>query len=261
MPRHARKMSSTGVYHVMLRGINKQQIMEDEEDNRKFLDVLMTCKELSEYKLYAYCLMGNHLHLLIKVEKEPLELIFKRICGRYVIWFNTKYSRVGHLFQDRFRSESIEKEGKFLRTLRYIHQNPVIAGLAVDANRYPYSSYHYYTNRKNDTLIDVDFVLSIMSINQFIEFHKDSDEDIKLDVSEQKFRLTDTQAKDVIFKISGCQNVSEFQQLDLKDRNDCILAFKKHSLSIRQISRLTGVSKGIVERMSSDNMAGTCDVS
>ena len=73
MPRQARKLSSTGIYHVMLRGINQQQIFEDDEDYDKFLQILKECKEVSEYRLLAYCLMGNHVHLLIKQEQERLD--------------------------------------------------------------------------------------------------------------------------------------------------------------------------------------------
>ena len=84
MPRSARKQSSTGIYHVMLRGINQQDIFKDEEDYLRFLSVVKECKEVCGFELYAYCLMTNHVHLLIKVGKEPLELIFKRIGCRYV---------------------------------------------------------------------------------------------------------------------------------------------------------------------------------
>jgi putative transposase len=66
MPRKARKKSNTGIYHVVLRGINKQSIFEDKQDFRKFLETIKKSREKSEYKLYAYCLMSNHIHLLIK---------------------------------------------------------------------------------------------------------------------------------------------------------------------------------------------------
>ena len=108
MPRTARKKSSTGIYHVMLRGINRQSIFEDDEDNEKFLQTIKDCKDVSEFELYGYCLMGNHVHLLLKEGKESLELVFKRIGARYVFWYNWKYRRCGHLFQDRFKSEAVE---------------------------------------------------------------------------------------------------------------------------------------------------------
>ena len=88
MPRTARKKSESGIYHVMLRGINKQTIFEDEEDYEKFKQVLKESKDISEFQLYGYCLMGNHIHLLMKVEKEPLEVVFRRIGAPYVYWYN-----------------------------------------------------------------------------------------------------------------------------------------------------------------------------
>lgn len=127
MPRKARIESKSGIYHIMLRGINRQQIFEDDEDFEKFLWVLKDVKQLSRFKLYGYCLMGNHIHLLLKPENEPLELIFRRIGSKYVYWYNLKYQRTGHLFQDRFKSEPVENISSFFVVLRYIHQNPVKA--------------------------------------------------------------------------------------------------------------------------------------
>ena len=75
MPRGPREKSSTGIYHVMLRGINKQTILEDDEDYEKLLQILKECKTVSEFELYSYCLMGNHVHLLLKEGKESLAQI------------------------------------------------------------------------------------------------------------------------------------------------------------------------------------------
>ena len=129
MPRQARKKSESRIYHVMLRGINQQQIFEEAEDCDKFLDVMRDCKEICQYDVYAYCIMGNHIHLLIKEGTETLEQVFKRICGRFVYWYNIKYRRVGHLFQDRFKSEPVDSNEYLLTVVRYIHQNPIKAGL------------------------------------------------------------------------------------------------------------------------------------
>ena len=84
--REQREKSASGMYHAMLRGINQQQLFEDEEDYLRFLSVLRECKEVSEYKLFAYCLMGNHVHLLLQEGKESLDVIFKRIGCRFVYW-------------------------------------------------------------------------------------------------------------------------------------------------------------------------------
>ena len=129
VPRAARIKSKSGIYHIIMRGINRQTLFNDEEDFAKFIQTLQRYREICEYNLYAYCLMGNHLHLLLKEGKDPLETVMRRICGSYVLWYNKKYDRVGYLFQDRFKSEPVEDEAYFLTVLRYIFQNPLKAGV------------------------------------------------------------------------------------------------------------------------------------
>ena len=129
MPRQARKKSKSNIYHSILRGINWQIIFEDSEDYTRFIETLDRYKAVSGHKVFAYCLMSNHIHILIKEEKEEPDLIMKRIACNYVYWYNSKYYRNGHLFQDRFRSEPVETDEYFLTVLRYIHQNPIKAKL------------------------------------------------------------------------------------------------------------------------------------
>ncbi|MCJ7806540.1 MAG: transposase, partial [Clostridia bacterium] len=119
MPRRAREKSSTGVYHVMLRGINRQNIFKDREDRQQFITTLVKYKKVSGYEIYGYCLMTNHMHLLIKEGGESIDRILKRIGASYVYWYNKKYARCGHLFQDRFKSEPVEDDQYLLVVLRY----------------------------------------------------------------------------------------------------------------------------------------------
>ena len=117
MPRTGRERSKSGIYHIVLRGSNRQTIFEDEEDAIKFLQTLQTYKETSGYKIYAYCLMGNHVHLLLKEEQEELGIIMRRIGASYVYWYNWEHQRCGHLFQDRYKSEVVEDENYLLTVL------------------------------------------------------------------------------------------------------------------------------------------------
>ena len=251
MPRAARKRSQTGIYHVMLRGINKQNIFEDEEDYSKFVQVLEHCKDISEYKIYAYCLMGNHLHLLIHVQKEGLEQIFKRIGASYVYWFNWKYKRSGHLFQDRYKSEPVEDDSYFLTVLRYIHQNPVKAKMCKKVDEYKWCGYNDYIYQNGIT--DTAFVLGIFNDDYkkakelFINYNNEQNDDICLEINE-KFRMTDDEARKIIYKISKAKSVSEFQIIEIKKRNVIIKKLKEQGISIRQIARLTGVSFGIIRK-------------
>ena len=245
MPRQARRKSESGIYHIMLRGINQQQIFEDEEDGFRFLETLSKYKEQCGYEIYAYCLMGNHIHILLKEGKENLTLVLKRIAGSYVYWYNWKYRRCGHLFQDRFKSESVEDDAYFLTVIRYIHQNPIKAGICKNIDGYKFSSYNEYINKPN--LVNVDFCLGIIDKEQFIEFNNEFNDDICLDIRDNDFRLTDDEALKIIWKICKCKSVSDFQKLDKIKRNYYIEKIYKHGLSIRQISRLTGLSRKIVE--------------
>lgn len=231
----------------MLRGVNQQQIFEDSEDCDKFLQVLKDCKAISEFKLFAYCLMGNHIHILLQETNEPIELLMKRIATRFVYWYNIKYQRVGHLFQDRFKSEPIENDAYFLTVLRYIHQNPIKAGICKTVADYENSSYNEYF--KSSDLIDSDFVFDLISKDGFTKFNSEKVFESCLDVEDKpKIKVTDEQAKKIIEKVSKCKNVAEFQTLDVKTRDKCLKKLRESGLSIRQISRLTGVSFNIVRK-------------
>ncbi len=230
----------------MLRGINQQVIFESEEDKEKFLQTLNRYKAISEYKVFAYCLMSNHIHLLLKVEKENLDLILKRIAGSYVYWYNWKYKRTGHLFQDRFKSEPVEDDSCFYTVLRYIHQNPVKGGLCKEAADYKYSSYNEYLTKPD--LADTDFCYDIIDKEQFVNFHNELNNDNCLDIEENNFRLTDEEAKNIIQKISKCKTITDFQNLDIKKRDECLKRCREKGLSIRQLSRLTGISFNVVRK-------------
>ena len=248
MPRAKRVKSESGIYHIILRGINQQVIFEAEEDYKKFIETILKYKAVSGYKVFAYCLMSNHIHLIIKEEKEEIDQIMKRIAGSYVYWYNWKYYRKGHLFQDRFKSEPIEEEKYLLTAIRYIHQNPVKAGMVENIDEYEYSSYNEYKS-ENGEVVDTDFVYNIINKPGFIEFNREQNEDKCLDIDDFVFRMSDEDAKKIIKKITGCNNTTELQLFGQEERNKCIKKMKHKGLSIRQISRLTGVSKGIVEKI------------
>lgn len=248
MPRAKREKSSTGIYHVMLRGINQQEIFEESEDYDKFISVLKDCKELSKFKLYAYCLMSNHIHLLMKEEDEDIGQIVKRIGSRFVYWYNTKYQRTGHLFQDRYKSEPVNDQSYFDTVLIYIHRNPVKAKVSEYPKEYAYSSYIEYMGKAD--IVDTDFVLSYWSKERFKELN-DCELPVEcLDVSESRItKVTDEEAKQIIKRISKCENATEFQELEKKQRDKYLKKIKEKGVSIRQISRLTGIAYYIIQRV------------
>lgn len=247
MPRQARKHSESGIYHVMIRGIDRQQIFAEPADYLKFLEILRECRSLSGFSLYAYCLMGNHAHILLKVSAECLEKVFKRVCGRYVYWHNAKYQRGGPLFQDRFKSEPVDTDSYFLTVLRYIHNNPVKAKMCGDPGEYPYSSYTAYLTESD--FVDTAFGLEMLPAEEYVRFHSQPNSDRCLEVSAKSRRaVTDEQALVIIEKCSHCRTIAVFQTLDEDRKKLYTQRIHKKGVSIRQISRLTGTSKGLVER-------------
>lgn len=246
MPRCARKQSENNIYHVMLRGINRQNIFEEAEDYGKMLRLLKDYQQVCGYSLYAYCLMSNHMHLLLQPGNEPLEKIFRRLGASYVYWFNTKYGRSGHLFQDRYKSEPVKNDGYFLTVIRYIHMNPVKAGQCQKPADYAYSSFSdYFTSE----MIDSEPVLNQMGREAFLQFHAEQNQDACMDLGESRpARMTDEKALKKMKKISGCENAAEFQRLPVEMRNASLSRMLKKGVSIRQASRITGVSVGIVRK-------------
>ena len=247
MPRSGRIKSEIGIYHIVLRGINQQAIFEDDEDCEKMLQTLSDLKEICGYGLFAYCIMKNHCHILLKEGPEELDQIFKRFGPRYVHWYNTKYKRVGHLFQSRFWSEAIENDRHFFAVLRYIHKNPIKAGMCDDLHEYRWSSFNEYIDEQY--IIDTDYVFGFINKNDFLLLHQKESNEKHLDTDVIKFRLTDTEASNIIFQISKCNNVSEFQKLCQSNQRVFIKKIRGVGVSIRQLSRLTGVSKGVIERL------------
>ena len=221
-------------------------IFEDDGDRRYFVSVLGECKEVSGFKLHAFCLMSNHVHLLIEPAEESLEIIFKRLGSRYAVWYNRKYQRVGHLFQDRFRSENVETDTYYKTVLRYILQNPMKAGIETRPGSYRWSSYLAY-ERKKGSLTDTSYAEELFGSHEaLMGFLQEANDDEAMDESKYQWRMTDEEAKEVMYRISGCSSVSAFQALDSTARKEYARQMYLSKMSMSQISRLAGMSKTTV---------------
>lgn len=147
----------------MARGNNRQKIFLDELDFRIFLNILAAVKERKPFKLFAYCLMTNHFHLLMEMDEVPIWSVMQRVLLRYSKYFNKRHSRVGHLFQARYKPLLCDKDEYLLTVLRYVHLNPVIAGLASYPEHWPWSSHNDYLRPSPSSLIDSAFPLACLS--------------------------------------------------------------------------------------------------
>ncbi len=244
MSRQPRKPSATGIYHVMLRGVNRQSIFEEPADYERFLETLLEVKLISGFKLFAYCLMTNHVHLLMKEENEPLSQIFRRIGVRYAAWFNQKYDRCGHLFQDRFKSEPVESDAYFITVLVYIHQNPVKAGLCTFSSGYKWSSRRVL---ESGGIIDSADLFAIVSLREILEKERiEAEEKVGMEIGTMR-TLTDDGLLERVKTLGNAKSISDFLDSGLQTQAVVFAQLREQGASIRQLSRVTGIGRDAIE--------------
>lgn len=259
MARRAREKSATGIYHVMLRGINRQNIFEETVDYVRFRELLFqmawpvddTGKTLPpRCTFYAYCLMSNHVHLLIREGAEDVASVVKRIGTTYALYYNKKYQHFGHLFQDRFKSETVNDNDYFFTLLRYIHQNPIPAGIAETVSDYQWSSWSEYERAGIgiQTICNTKPVLDRMPIDELRELVNEPlpKTVMVLDYDSGSTARSDDELKVYLRSVFGIQRPADLQQISREQRDDILRQLKMYGASIRQISRLTGISFTLV---------------
>ena len=259
MTRKSREKSATGVYHVMMRGTNKQDIFEVTEDYLRFISILRSMVYPVDdsrrplpprCNIYAYCLMTNHVHLLIRESAEALASVIHRIATAYAHYYNNKYFRCGHLFQDRFKSEPVNDQGYFFTLLRYIHQNPMAAGLSKGIDDYEWSSWKEYAGYRGCTsgFCDIRAVLSQMPIHELHELVSDPlpKAAMILDLDSGRKILSDEDVK-VFLSSFGLRQPADLQLYSRERRREILREAKLYGASIRQLVRLTGISFYIVK--------------
>lgn len=162
MARKPRVHYPGALYHVMVRGNNGEDIFKEEGHKRKYLDTLASYKDKMGFIIYAYCIMDNHAHMLIEVTDIPLSKSMQGIQQVYTGWYNRKYERTGHVFQQRYKALLCDKENYLLQVLKYIHNNPVKAKLKEGID-YKWSSHKCYMWRQNNSIVDWSYALSMFS--------------------------------------------------------------------------------------------------
>ena len=202
--------------------------------------------------LYGYCLMDNHIHFLIKERDYTISQLVKRISASYVHWYNEKYERCRQLFQERFKSETVESEEYFLTVLRYIFQNPVKAGIVQNVSNYLWSSYQEYDGKPG--LSDIDFALDIFlnirekAVSLFKVYTNEKNRDECLDY--QATRGKSDEEVMVCLKELGIENSCQLQQMNKRERDDVIRSIKvEENITVRQLARIIGISKSVIARL------------
>lgn len=166
MARKPRLHYPGAVYHVILRGNARQEIFFANQDRFRFYLLMQEGVERYGYRIHAFCLMANHVHLAIQVGDVPLWRIMQNLCFRYTRWVNRQQGRVGHLFQGRYKAVLVDADSYLLELTRYIHLNPLRAGLVKKLEKYPWSSHLAYLGDEKFPWLTTDWVLSQFSSRQ-----------------------------------------------------------------------------------------------
>lgn len=180
-------------YHITTRGNRRNDIFRDEEDFQIYLSMLennLVYYSSLNYRLVSYCLMDNHVHLVIQTDKEPLKRFMARLNSMYTKYFNKKYNYIGHLFQARYFAEPIEDDIQLLEVSRYVHLNPVKARMVEWPDEYKWSSYSMLIGEKYAKLIDEDIILNYFQYERRFELYKEFVEK-KLKLLREALKLQD----------------------------------------------------------------------
>ena len=258
IPRQNRQISETGLYHIAFRGVDRCSLFEDPEDYEKLLALLDKVKTELALDVYAYCLMSNQVHLLIKeTNRGDVATAMRKILGPYAGWFNRKHNRDGALISNRYKSQPVTTDSHLLAVVRHIHLSPVAAGATNRVETYRWSSYTSYTDQTtaaSPVVTDIDLILTMFApdrsgaIAGFKEFHSETHPVEMINTFDDTKRRSDDQVRATL--ASEYDGLTPDALVTLpKQRRDTTLAFlKAQGFSIRQIERTTGVPRGIVAR-------------
>lgn len=162
MARRLRVFASGLLYHIIVRGNQRQKTFRSDDDYKAYLDRLEKYRAKFGVRVYAYCLMPNHVHLLLETGTAPLAKFMQGLQQSYTQYFNRQYQKAGHLFQGRYKAIICERDKYLLALVRYIHLNPVRAGITTRPDRYAYSGHRSYLTSGSRKLVDAKPILSLL---------------------------------------------------------------------------------------------------
>ena len=261
--RRKRTRSEADIYHVYSRGSGRQLIYEDDDDRFVFLKYLCDALDSADAELFAYCLMGNHYHMVIRSDYDRLPQFAHALNCRYARYFNKHHGRSGHLFQGRFNSEPIEDDYYFLTAIRYVHRNPVEAHI-VPSCVYEWSSYLAYV--PSETLhqvkcfrtypkVSTEMALDMLGGTEaFAEFHAHSGNQSFIDDLPVRTRIPESELVAIARSTLSGFEPADIKSLPKSDRDAALRVLRHNALSISQIAMLTGISRSTVQRATCNSL-------
>lgn len=246
MPRGPRKHSEQGFYHVIIKGAGNQIIFEDEADYEEFLRIMRRARDKFSLVVLAWCLMSNHVHLLVEDTEEELSRYVHFVSTTYARYFNERWGHVGHVFLSRFKSVPIGSDAQLLVTLRYVLRNPSKAGMA-DHRSYRWSSYSEYVGSVPADLSETSLLLDMLDgVSGFLRFVNDPE--AAPYYPRTSARIPDEDAKEAASAAIWPEPLDGLKTLPSEKRATHLRRLGEAGLSIKQIGRLTGLGRYVIEK-------------
>ncbi len=270
MPRRVRMHFHGALYHVFARGNNKEDIFRSGKDKDKYVELIKKYKGIFGFKLYAFALMDNHVHLLIQVGDDPLSKIMQGIQQSYTQYFNKKYERVGHVFQQRYKCNICGDNEYLITLLKYIHYNPAKGNLASGLH-YKWSSHDEYVNNKSEFIDTEDFFkrlgrkksesmqwyreIMLNSDDKFLEEYKSAYIEVDTKEVDEKNDSIMLKLEDVVEQVINNFNISEEELLYARNKGVearmalVFICIRDNIVCRDELSKYLGVGKSRVSQL------------
>ncbi|MBU3213532.1 transposase [Clostridium estertheticum] len=242
MSRTFRLKSDESIYHIMCKSITEVNLFKDTEDKKKYLSLIKKYKTLYNFKLYGYCLMDNHLHLIIDANGSDISKVMHGINFSYAMYFNKKHERGGHLFRDRFKSIIVAND-RYLKTLSlYIHNNPTdILDHKNCPEKYAFSSLAIFIGKRRDyfKLVDYGFIISLFG--ESIKIARKNYYDLIFMCNEEKLK------QEIEFEDEKSEYKNERITLVRNFKSDDVLEFIASKMNVSKIQLYMKYSRNLVQ--------------
>lgn len=256
MPRCPRERAESGIYHVVARGNGRQVLFETDSDRFALIKLLDAKRREFGIDILAWCLMSNHIHLLIRDDDCDLSKFMRSVMTSYAMRFNNKNGHVGHVFQNRFQSKPIENDDYLLNAVLYIHANPEEAGIC-QASDYEWSSCREYLGRSDAIhLADAACVLGLVGgVDAFEKLSRSGERrgDYRF---EQRKRIPDEIAISLASAVLDGISLSDLKALSSERKGAYLKRLIGLGLNPNQLERLTGIGRRSVTRLVCLTLAG-----
>ena len=240
MSRKARKDLIGKFYHIMIQGLNKEYIFENSDDKEKYKRILKENIKEKNIDIIAYCIMGNHAHILVYTEDiKTMINVMQRVKTKYAMYYNKIRDRVGFVFRNRYNSQEIQNEGHLKNCIVYIHKNPVKSEIVKEESKYIFSSYNEYMEKTD--LISENIIKIIFGMK--------SKEELKKEVYYLHMKNVEDNFIEISTNIDYIKILKEYKNERYSDKQIINRFKEKYKLSERKIAEIMNMTRYQIIKM------------